>query len=97
MVSGGEGGVGSTSDVDVGGTGMVCSSADAVGSSTGISELMTLVLRSSVSSCSEGRSEVSSTASASEGAGGSAQVVVTVGVASSADVMDSTETSAGLG
>lgn len=85
-------------------TGMACSSTGTVGSSTGmvcsspgISVLTTLVLRSSVSSCSDGESAVSCTALASEGAAGSAQVVVRVGVVSSADVLDSTEISAGLG
>jgi len=111
MVRVGESGVGSTSDIGssgsstgtVGsGTGMACSNTGTVGSSTGtarsstgmvgssrvISVLTTLVLRSSVSSCSDGEL-------ASEGAGGSVQVVVTV--VSSADVLNSTEISAGLG
>lgn len=102
MVSGGIGGVGSTSDIGVGGssTGTVGSTTDMVGSSIGISELTTLELRSSVSSCLEVGSAISSvsgTASVSEGAGGSVKVVVIVGVVSSADVLGSAKTTAGLG
>lgn len=102
MVSGGIGGVGSTSDIGVGGssTGTVGSTTDMVGSSIGISELTTMELRSSVSSCLEVGSVISSvsgTASVSEGAGGSAKVVIIVGVVSSADVLGSAKTTAGLG
>lgn len=108
MVSGGIGGVGSTSDIGVGGssastvgssTGTVGSTTYMDGSSTGISELTTLEL-CSVSSCLEVGSAISSvsgTASVSEGAGGSAKVVVIVGVVSSADVLGSAKTTAGLG
>ncbi len=120
MVSGGIGGVGSSSDIGVGGsststvgtstgkvgtstgkvgssTGTVGSTTDMDGSSTGISELTTLEL-CSVSSCLEVGSSISSvsgTASVSEGAGGSAKVVVIVGVVSSADVLGSAKTTAG--
>lgn len=89
--------VGSSTGMACSSTGMVCSTTGTVGSSTGISVLTTLVLRSSVSPCSDGESAVSCTALASEGPAGSAHVVVTVGVVSSADVLDSTEISAALG
>lgn len=92
MVSEVTGGVESTSDIGAGG-----SNKGTVGSSTGISELK---LRSSVSSClvvGLSISSVNGTASASEGVRASAQVFVIVGVGSSADVMGSTKTTAGLG